>query len=1513
MVQAQSSTHTLAGFTVTYDFPANATLNLPDAQPPQIMATLRLDAEDKISGANLQIADSSVVEYSYGDFTLFIRNAAYNADEDVLLCSGFFELPESFMEDSVNVRLNFNNLKLNATKVLDLGEVHTNIPISYHGYYYGIGKNSRFYKDSLVLEGYSLLPHNIAQIHSRLTIQANDLVQLKMDSITDEYLHAFGYDFEVVDGNYQNGIWTIESDLILPNEMGRVRANSLKIDTSGVLQEPTFSVDTSTVNMGIYKAVLSKAWLKDNALYVNADLDILGENVHFDSLIISNSGNLVGNNTGVESSFMLSGFQLDSASLVFGKYLIDSLANQKYGFKLDGKVKLPNNWGYVSITDARIYLDGTFYGGRLNGIHSTSLNGLNFMPDEGKFYPKLECYQLTGSIESHADTSVVQIFIDDDLEGYAPMFKGKWSYTGVRFPDLLTSDVKVINIIDTDGDGEYNPLKDAIFDISDSLKIVSKSGSLGHFKGSSNLPNGSLIDIEFNDNSLGMAVVWDHHWELFDFDLPNPGSGKLKVVGSKKSEGYSFKGNSLAGQKLVNIEYRGKSLAKVPVKEDNTFESPVFELINYDPTELRAIAFSDSDQDGVINLNNDQSNDITANTITLNEEGTIYQVFGKSSQNNGSIVYVSLNGSTIGMAMVWDGKWKATYKQNLSSSPNFTAEVYPTIKKDSLLEDVSAHLKYQTLVLDEVDFTEWTEYHSFNVDADPQKNASVLMEGELSFPGIGDIPIDDLDISSTGIRSPGKKDSHGSRNFKFDGYSFTLNSYDLDFSIPQIELDGEIRLPDNAGNMWAKLEGDLNGIQLKSLEAEQKEINIGLFDFHIDSLYLNTNAEIVLEGELDVPNLDKYLVLDQLVVSAGGDRKVANIEAENLELKLNNYDFQVSDAVFISDTLASGAFTDTLRLNGTIDLEELGNINAQNVYLNYKGEIISGDFSVGSKGLKVGGFDLSSNVDSIGFLNNELHILSIQHSVSGQANEITFKHIKIDNQLNFLVDEVLLNQVDLNYRGHSFIADQIKWENDTIRLNGLLNLGNDLGNVELDEVSLLPDGTLAGGIFKPRVTELSYHGFVLEVDSILWDEQQQLVTMNGKIDLPDSLGRINLTGLKVSPQKVEDYGDISFGSQTIEWKNFNLLVDTVVFQEPYFLLEGSFDVNGLGTLKLNNLKLDAGGVFSGGDLLVPNTLQPTYNGFPLQIDSLFIEEDAIELDGLISLGDSLGKIMVTSMELNPDGSFEGGHFLHEGEALEFQNLLLDVNSVDFEGSDLKIHGALELPNTVGRIGVKMSLSYGQSITLDSIFVRNTSINYSDFIISLSDCQFNNGNFIFDGAIQIDGVGSFDVSQLSLSTEGVFQGGNVSYPNSSWQWGVLTAQINSVSIQNHNILMDAQVSLPQNMGTLAITNMAMDSKGDIISADLNIGSFNYSAYTLNVDSAKLVGGNQIKLNGSFMLPNNYGEIDFTDFTIGTDGSILGGVSVYKGDGLSIGQFSASVDQILLHSYQWKPSVSTFHWR
>lgn len=1501
-VSGQSVSKTLAGFPATYDFPANAVLSIANAQPSYLAATLRVAANGDVSNASFQIADSIHVKYTYGLFELNIKSINYNSNEDVLVCSGFIEMPTIFQEDSVDVHLNFSGLKLNSTGILDLGDIHTNIPIHYNGFYYGLGTYSHIYKDSLVLDGYMVLPHNIAQLHSNLKLGANNSVQIELDSIKGEFLHAFGYDFEVLNGSFSNGSWSIGTNLILPDGIGVIPAGEMKVDTTGITQIPSFLLsDTLSLNLGIYKAKPTKAWLSDNAFYVNADLDLLGENIHFDSLIISNSGNLVGRNVSTASNMNLSGFQLDSTSLIFGKFLIDSLANQKYGFELGGKVNLPNNWGAVKITDARIYLDGTFYGGRLNGNHKVNLNGLEFKPDKGQFFPSLSFYTLTGGVQSHADTSVVQIFIDDDLEGYSPMINGKWTYTGVRFPNLQASDVKVINIIDTDGDGEYNTLKDAIFDISDSISFSTNNGALGHYKGSSNLPNGSLIEIELNDQVVGRTIVWDHHWEYYGFGLADPSSGKLSVVGSKASDGYLFSSASLSNQKLVNIEYRGKSIAKVSVGADNTFKSPVFELLNYDPTELKVIAYQDSDKDGVIDLNKDQSTNITNSISTQNISGTIYSIFGKSSENNGSVVEVSMSSNSIGKATVWDGKWQISYTQGAVTKSALTAKVYSSISLDSLLEDVSAYMKSQKVILDEVDFSEWTEYHSFNVDADPQKNASVLMEGELDFPGLGNIAIDDLDVSSTALRSPGKKDSHGSPHFRFDGYSFNLNSFDLDITKPQIELDGEILLPDNAGSMWAKLEGDLNGIQFKSLEAEQKQMNFGRFDFHIDNLTLNSQNEMVLKGELDVPNFDKYLTVDQLVIAAKSGKKTADIATENLNLKLNNYAFNVTQAQFVSDTLASGAATDTLKMDGTFELGGLGNLTAQSVHINYQGKIMSGKYSIGPKGLKAGGFDLSQNIDSIQFVNNELHISEIPYTISGSSSKITFKHILIDNQLNFKVDEVLLSQANFIHNGYTFTPDQIKWVNDTIKMNGLLSLGSDLGNVEIDGVSLLADGSLVGGVFKPAVNQLSYHGFKLDASSIVWNKQQ-LISMDGAVELPDSLGNITLSGLKVSPTKVEDYGSISFVSPNIQWKNFSANMDSIGFVEPYFVMNGTVTIPQLGSVKLKELKLDANGNFEGGTIVLPDSAKIQYNGFTLIPSQLTIETNAIEIDGEIKLSGNRGLVAVSGLEINGDGTFSEGHFLYtEGSSpLEFNGLHLEVNSVDIKNAQLQIYAAMELPNNAGRIGAKLLWSTGQEVSLDSIFVRNTNINYSGFTIDLTNCDYVNNNFVFDGNMMVDNVGSFKVSQLKLSAQGAFNGGSVSFQGTSWQWGSLSAQINSASIIDHEILLEADLSLPNNMGTLGLKGVKVDLNGTIIQANITANNLSYGGYVLNLDSASLTNNELITINGNLDLPKNYGKINIQGFTVKNNGEIVGGVGTYAGNGINIGQLKFLIDQIQLDS-------------
>ncbi len=1496
------TTKTIAGFTVSYEFPANATVTINGAQPSQAQASLVLNSNGNVSKASFSITDTNTIQYTYGAFTLNIEHITYDAKDDHLICSGNILMPTEFQEDTNAVYLNFSSLRLNAQGIVDLGNVHLSSPIQYHGFYYGLGSHHKIYKDSLVLDGYIVLPHNIGQLHTSMRLEANQNATLELDSVKDNKLKAYGYEFDVLNASYSQGVWTLNTDLVIPDDFGKLRANQLKVDTSGIVQDPTFDVSKSPqMQMGVYKAKATDAWLSDNKLMMKAEFYLWNETLSMDSLTILNSGDIDCKYvTASSSQATIAGFAMDSIDFDFGYYVIDSLANQKYGFQLNGRVSLPNNWGQVKVNNARIYLDGSFDGGHATDKDSINLNGFKFHLDEGRFFPSIHYYTLSGTVQSHADTSIAQIFVDGEVVGYRPVINGSWSIDGIRHPALSQGHIKVINIIDNDKDGEYNFAKDAIFDISEKVIITPKSGALGHFKGASNRPNGDLISVSHNGQALGTAVVWDGHWEYFAYGLPALSQGDIKAMALRKSDGYRISAQSLNNIALVDIEYKGKSLGKVLVKSDGSFQSPIYQIHNFIPADIKVLAYEDSDTNGIIEPNKDVSTDITSSVTLANPNKRFYKIFGKSSQANGSVVNLKLSGSDIGQALVWDGHWRLDYETQQSVTTSaLKALVYTNLKMDSLLEGVSSGIKAQAIVLNEEDFSHWMEFHSITTDSIGLNNSTILLDGELALPKFGKMPVEGMNISSSGMRMPGKKNSHGNPHFRFDGYNYNLNSFDIDVSKPMAILDGEIILPDNAGRLWAKVDAQTSGVGLSSMELEQKEITIGDFIVHVDSLSLNTKEEMQLQGELDIPNMDRYLPVDKLTISATTERKEAEINTDNLIIKTNGYQLQVSKARFVVDTLPGGAFADTMMLSGIIDLGAMGNLNATDLRFDSYGNIVSGNLSVGDKGLKVNGFDFSNATDSIRFVHNEIHISKIDYLIPGKNASIVFRHILIDNELNFEVDEVSLAATSYDYNGYTLTVDNMAWKSDQLLVGGILSLGGDLGNTEIDNIEIKSDGSLNGGEFNLTQTTMSYHGFNLTIDTVVLDEQD-VMTMSGNIVLPDSLGEIKLDGLKVNAQKVLDYGTIDFSTDTVTWLGFQATIDSLEFKEPYFHLGGNVTVPKMGTLRLSDLKLDASGKFSGGTFILPDSAKVDYNGFEIAVSTIDIESDGVELDGSIKLPNQKGTIQVTGLEITGQGSFSQGHFLYEegSNPMEFDSLHLEINSVDIENNKLYIHAALELPNNVGRVGAHLSWDMNQDIQLDSISLRNANITYSGFHINLTNCQYTNNNFVFDGTISVDNLGVFKVDQLSLSSQGGFSGGSVSFQGTTWQWGSLAAKINNASIVNHEILLDADVTLPNNMGTLGLKNVDVDMNGKIISAKVTLDSLSYAGYTFHLDSASVTNNNLITLAGYMKLPKGYGKITIDNFSIGTDGNIVAGEATYEGQGITLAQTNITVDKVHL---------------
>lgn len=1499
-----TKTTTLAGFSATYDLPTNAEVTIPGAQGSPLKANLRLDRAGKVNRASFVISDSNAVKFTYGIFKLDIHHITYDSIKDHLLCGGKMLMPSEFQEDSNQVFLNFSSLRLNAQGIVDIGNISMSSPIQYHGFYYGLGADQSIYKDSLLLGGYMVLPHNIGQLHTTLRLSANNGIALELDSVKGSVLHAYGYKFDALDATFKQGVWSVNTNLIIPDDFGKLRANGLQIDTSGIVKAPVFDLSNSPeMEMGVYKAKPTQAWLHDNQLRMKAEFYLWNETLYLDTLTILNSGDISCAGVSISSpSATIAGYQMDSLDFKFGYFVIDSLANQKYGFRLDGRANLPNSWGNLKVKNARIYLDGSFDGGHATDKDSLNLNGFKFHLDEGRFFPSIHYYTVSGSIQTHADTSIARVTVDGDVVGYAPVIAGKWSLSGVRFPKLTSGHISVLNIIDTDKDGEYNPATDAIFDISESVLIKVESGALGHFKGASNRPNGTLINVMSGSSKLGTAVIWDGHWEHFAYGLPDLSSGNVQVIADRRSDGYRIAGNGLGGDGLVIVEYRGKDLGKVLVNGNGKFTSPVYQIHNFDPKEIKVFSFKDTDANGLIEINKDNKTDITS-SVTINRENKqFYKIFGKSSQSDGSIVDLQLGGSSIGQAMVWDGHWRFDYNSKQQIQPSqISAKIYRGLKLDSLLEDVSSVLKAQVQVLTQEDITPWMEFHSITTDSIGTNNATILLDGKLALPKFGMMPVAGMNISPTGMRMPGKKNSHGNPHFRFDGYNFNLNNFDIDIAKPQAILDGEIILPDNAGRLWAKVDAGQSGASLSSIELEQKEVALGTFTMHVDSLRLNDKEEMVLKGELDILNMDQYLKVDQLTISATTERKEAVINTNGLKLKTNGYALEVSKAHFVVDTLKGGALVDTLELSGVIDLGDLGNLNADKLRFDNNGNITSGKLTVGDKGLKVNGFDFSTVADSIRFVHNEIHIAHIAYPIPGKTNaKLNFRHILIDNQLNFEIDEIKLDASNYDYNGYTLTVDAVSWHEDHLKLGGILSLGGNLGNVEIDDVIMGPDGSISGGAFNLSSATMSYHGFNLAIDSLSMDSQK-VIALDGNIVLPDSLGNVKLTGLKLNAQKVLNYGQIGFSHRTMEWLGFLMTVDSLKFAEPYFHFNGSVHIPKLGSVGLADLKLDANGNFSGGKLTLPDSAKVDYNGFSIQVNSIDIESDGLELDGAVTLPSDRGTVSITGLEVDKDGHFTQGHFLYQegSNPLQFNGLHIQVNSVDFSNGLLEISAALELPKNVGRIGAKLSWQSSTGLVkLDSVEVRNASITYSGFHIDLSNCQYLNNSFVFDGTIDVANVGQFKVDQLSLSAQGDFNGGSVTFLGTEWKWGSLSAKINQASIIDHEILVDADITLPDNMGTLGLKNVDIDMNGKVISASVTLDSLKYAGYTLHLDSASVTNNDLISLAGYLKLPNGHGKIVINKLGISTSGEIQDGDASYSGPGITLAQTTMSIEHIHL---------------
>ncbi|MFA5834859.1 MAG: hypothetical protein WDA22_15390 [Bacteroidota bacterium] len=824
------------------------------------------------------------------------------------------------------------------------------------------------------------------------------------------------------------------------------------------------------------------------------------------------------------------------------------------------------------------------------------------------------------------------------------------------------------------------------------------------------------------------------------------------------------------------------------------------------------------------------------------------------------------------------------------------------------------------------------------------QNDEVELSGKVTLPGNrGTVSANDVNISYNGTLSGGLLTYTGAP-FTYNGYSLALKS--LTFVSGGVQGTATFAFGGAAGS--ASITITSSG-SFTVTNFNLQNVKLTYAGFVINDVAVTTSGDsMYYSGTISVPRVGEFSVTNMTALTNGTIISPGKIEFKGRTFAWGNYSITVSDIAFAQNAIrvnGSIAFPGNIGIVNVTDLTISttgallnGTISAENVKLSYKGYMlavqsiqfegdglemnasfsvpnISGTFSVqnfevgligtvnfgsvtySGESIAIGGFSLTN----ISVVTKDLSDISLNGTITfptsvGGSAKVT--GLTFGSTGTVGIQSISVQGVGFAYKGFTVKVDAISYASERMSISGTMTLPQGYGTLKLTDLQFDAQGNFYGGTIAAQGTTLSYKGFKLTLDnaSIGTDD---VMALSGSVQLPNSLGTLQLTGFQMKGTSVVDLGKATLTGTTLKWKNYVVNVDTLQLLDNSVMIDGSVNMGSIGTVRAEGLQIGSNGSYYGGTISFGGLDSLKIGGFVVNITNVSASGTEIEVDGSISLPNVYGTIIAKGVNIRTDGSAAGGMLTYSGPGLSYNGAKLIVTALSLVKNGISVSANLQLPNNLATLTANnVTLSYPMQISVGSIGVGGVSFTKNGFTFQLTSATYEKTDLVVNGSVTAPVVGTAKFTNLKITSAGELDGGTIAYSN-TFQWGKLGVAVKNISYDwsAKLVTLSGSVALPDSIGTINITSLEVDaSTGAVKQAEVALdGSLSYGGLGLK-DPKATFANNEIEFGGTIVLdPERSLTVNNVDINV-QSGSVSGGTIHFDGPAFTFAGLEATIDLV-----------------
>jgi len=763
------------------------------------------------------------------------------------------------------------------------------------------------------------------------------------------------------------------------------------------------------------------------------------------------------------------------------------------------------------------------------------------------------------------------------------------------------------------------------------------------------------------------------------------------------------------------------------------------------------------------------------------------------------------------------------------------------------------------------------------------KTGKATLTSVISIDKFGKLELDGVVVSSAGIVDYGSFKIDVTKTYTVGSYAVTIQSIQK-LAASGLAVDAKLNVPGLAQGLSTVLNVTAQGVSVQSITVTNVSATINGFTATLSKATLGIDDTLRLDGTLTLGSYGSA-TFTNLTMTTGGRVCGANITVTP------GSSFTVGDMALSVTRLAFNG--QALNLDGTVALAGGGIITITNA--NLKSNLSFTDGTITASGpITIGGFNitLTSGTLSAGGL-------SINGTVSlqGATGTMSVEGVRLTRTGATSIEKINLNNVQSRMGDFKLTLDSAGFSQGKVIAAGTAALPAPYGTLRVTNLQINGNGTVTGGQFVLSGASVTYGGVALALTSATF--ANNTISITGSFTLQKQGMSGTVTGLTLTAGGVQSTGVITLAQKTVTIDNYSFTIASCTLSGNRISIDGSMKAGAL-TINARGLTLTTLGVFTGGTLSIDPSTPLKISGMTVNVIKLELENDYIELDGTVTLGNG-GIINLKSINIKPEGSFINGTITYSGTPLSFAGGTLQTAAMTITDRGFRTDGKFTLPGnhaTVGAYGIVVSSSGVTGI--DSVSLSGVSFAYNGFVVTPTAMRFPSNGISVDGTVDVPTFGQLVVTDLIIGTDGLFRGGTISASLAGWTWKGYTIQIQGVSIAVKGVSIDGTISIPGH-GTAKIVNLLIDPKGLITGGTLTTNNLTFTAggFTVKVTGGSL-SNDGVAFSGIITLPNSWGTVGVSDLRLATDGSVRSAALSYTGSGPSLGGFTVVVSSMKLNA-------------